>query len=193
MPTILPLNHMQNNTHKILLVDASGSMQPYEKETQDTIYSIIKELQKNTHLTLVFFDTVEYQIIVDSLISNIRPELAYLYKANGGTPITDSIYKAVQDITNDIKDIEQLNEEHKFFIWTDGVENSSKFVKSTDLGRLIKHFTDNFHWDFQFIGPKSQEQGIKAYTDSINIPAENVTLFANITEGLKEMKEKTIS
>jgi hypothetical protein len=46
--------------------------------------------------------------------------------------------------------------------------------------------------EFSIIGLKSQV-GIRQYTDSIKIKKENVTLYANMTEGLKEMKEKTIS
>jgi hypothetical protein len=41
--------------HTILLVDASGSMSSYEKETRESICSIIKELDKQTHFTLWYF------------------------------------------------------------------------------------------------------------------------------------------
>ncbi len=179
--------------HIILLVDASGSMSGFTEETRKTIYSIIKDSKPDIHFTLIFFDTLEYKVVCDDYIRNICPELGYLYKANGGTPITDSVYKAIQDITNNVNDIELLSDKHKFVIFTDGEENASKFVKSEDLGRAIEHFTENFGWDFQFIGPKSQERGIKAYTDSIKIKSENVTLYASMSEGLEEMKNKTIN
>lgn len=183
----------KNNNHTILIVDASGSMIPYEDETRKSIYSIIKELNKDTHFTLIFFDTNEYKIVVDDWTSKIAPELGYTYKGNGGTPITDSIYKAIQDITNSVSYLEQLSENHKFVVFTDGQENSSKYVKSEDLGRAIEHFTDNFGWNFQFIGPKSEEKGITEYANSIKIKKENLTLYADMSEGLKEMREKVIS
>lgn len=179
--------------HTILLVDASGSMSSYQDETRKSIYSIIKELDKETHFTLVFFDDMAYNIIADDRVTNIPPELGYTYKSYGNTPITDSIYKAIQDISNSIKDLEQLSENHKIITFTDGYENASKYVKSEDLGRAVEHFTDNFGWNFQFIGPKSQEVGIRQYTDSIKIKKENVTLYANMAEGLEQMKQTTIS
>lgn len=179
--------------HTILLVDASGSMSPHIEETRKSIYSIIKELNKDIHFTLVFFDTTEYKVVLDDWVSNICAELAYTYKASGGTPITDSAYKAIQDITKNIQDLERLNESHKFIIFTDGQENSSKYVKANDLGCAIEHFTDNFGWNFQFIGPKNEEASIRTYTDSIKIKKENVTLYANMAEGLEQMKQTTIS
>lgn len=179
--------------HVILLVDASGSMSSYVKETRETIHSIIKELNQDIHFNLIFFDTTEYKTVADDWVRNVPPELAYLYKAIGGTPITDSVYKSVQDITKDISDIEKLSEKHRIIIFTDGEENSSTHVKSEDLGRLVEHFTENFGWDFQFIGPKSQETGIRKYTDSIKIKSENVILYAEMSEGLKEMKDKVVN
>ncbi len=179
--------------HTVLLVDASGSMSSHTDETRKSIYSIIKELNKNTHFTLIFFDTGNYKIVLDDYISNIYPELAYTYEACGGTPITDAVYKAIQDITNSVANIEQLSENHKFVIFTDGQENSSKFVKNEDLGRAVEHFSNNFGWNFQFIGPKDEEKTIRDYTNSIKIKKENVSLYANVSDGLKEMKEKVIN
>lgn len=198
MPKILPLRQYEqgrakSKDHIILLVDCSGSMHSFEKETRETIFSIIEELDNNKHLTLVFFDDCRYNIVCDDLISNICPELAYTYKTYGGTPITDSLYKSIQDITTQISGLEQLNENHKFILFTDGYENASTYVKDHDLGRAVEHFTDNFNWKFEFIGPKSQEIGIKQYTDRIKIKSENVTLYSDISEGLKEMKESVIA
>lgn len=200
MPNIKPLRDFGAESservganHIILLVDASGSMWSHVNETRESICSIIKELDKDTHLNLIFFNTREYQIVTDDWCRNIAPELAYTYNAHGGTPITDSVYKAIQDITSSLGDIEKLSDKHKIIIFTDGEENSSEYVKSEDLGRAIEHFTDNFGWDFQFIGPKSQEGGIKNYTNLIKIKAENVTLYAEMSDGLKSMKEKVIS
>ncbi len=179
--------------HIILLVDASGSMHPHVKETRESIYSIIKELDNDIHFSLIFFDTANYNIVADDWVNNICPELAYTFDDYGGTPITDSVYKAIQDITNGMGQIEQLSEDHKFIIFTDGGENSSKYVKSEDLGRAIEHFTEYFGWDFKFIGPKSEEKEINKYTSNIKIKKENVSLYASVSEGLKEMKEKVIA
>lgn len=184
---------MNTKEHVILLVDASGSMSDFQKETRKSIYSIITKLDKNTHFTLVFFDTGAYNIVADNYVKNIEPNVAYAYKSNGGTPITDSVYKAIQEITKQIDDIELLSEKHKFIIFTDGEENSSKYVKETDLGRAIEHFSSVFGWNFQFIGPKSQEKGIKKYTQSIQIKPENITLYASVADGLKAMEQQTIN
>ncbi len=178
--------------HTILLVDASGSMQEYEQETRESIFSIINGLGKDIHFTLIFFDTVAYNVVLDDWVRNVTPELAYTYKANGGTPITDSVYKSIQDITNSVKELEQLSENHKFIIFTDGQENSSHYVTSEDLGRAISHFSDNFGWEFQFLGPKAQERSMKSYANQIKIKPENLTLYADMTEGLREMRKKTI-
>lgn len=174
--------------HIILLVDASGSMGTYTQETREAIFNIVKELEKDIHFTLVFFDTYQYNIVIDDQWG-IDPYKAYSFKANGGTPITDSIYKAIQDISAAVDDIELLSQEHKIIVFTDGEENSSKFVKSEELGAAIQHMTENFGWDFKFIGPRSCENGIMNYTNSIKIQKKNVSLYSEISDGLKTMKE----
>lgn len=178
---------MNKNKHLILLVDASGSMSSHEKETQEAIVEIIKGLDQDTHLTTVFFDDKEYKILINKLVKDTKPEMGYLYEARGWTPITDSVFKAIQDISTNVKDIESYSENHKFVIFTDGAENASKHVTTEDLGRAIEHFTDNFGWNFQFIGPKSEGHGITQYTNSIKIKKENVSLYASVSEGLKTM------
>lgn len=180
--------------HIVLLIDASGSMASHTKETRESIFQIIEELNKerNVHLNLIFFDTEKYNVIIDDSY-NIDPFEAYKFKANGGTPITDSIYKAIQDITNCVDDIELLSQEHKVIVFTDGEENSSKHVGSHELGAAIEHMTNNFNWEFNFIGPKSCENGVKDYTNSIKIKPENVSLYSEISEGLKSMRETAIA
>lgn len=176
------------NKHIILLVDASGSMCGAQDETREAISKIIKDTDKDTHLKIILFDTGEYKILCDNLAAKIPNQLGYLYEALGGTPITDAVYKSIQDIVADVE-LENLNQDHKFIIFTDGEENSSHYVKSSELGTAIEHFTENFNWDFNFIGPKSCEIGIKRYADQIKIKSEKVNLYANISEGLNQMVE----
>lgn len=194
MPTLKPFNssNLKENKHLLLLVDASGSMGGYIQETKDTIESIIKNLDKNTHLTLVYFDSGDYQIVIDCLVDDIDVIASKKYSARGGTPITDSLYKAIQDVTNSVE-FEQLSENHKVICFTDGEENSSKYATASELGQAIEHMTENFGWTFQFIGPKSQENGITSYTNSIKIKKENVKLYATVSEGLKNMEEMAIA
>ena len=178
--------------HLILLVDASGSMVSHEQETRDAICSIIKGLDKSNHLTLVFFDTGEYKIVANKFVSSINSNIGQIFEADGGTPITDSIYKAIQDVSNGVDDLRRLSEEHRIIIFTDGEENSSHYVENEDLGRAIEHFTENFHWDFQFVGPKTQGAGIKAYAESIKIKGENICLYTDVSEGLAMMKDAAL-
>lgn len=182
-----------SNQHTVLLVDKSGSMTSHTKETQDSIKSIIEEMDRKTHFTLVFFDHEEYQIVKDDLIRNINPAVAYLYQARGWTPITDSVYKAIQDIVMKVKEVEELSQPHRIIIFTDGHENSSEYVTAEDCGTAIEHFTENFGWEFKFIGPKSQEQDITRYTNTLKIGKENVVLYASVSEGLEAMKEMAIA
>lgn len=178
--------------HLTLLIDASASMVGYTEETRKSVCDIIGTLDPKTHLTLVFFDTREYEIIVSNFVSRINPNIGNLFDSRSGTPITDSIYKAIQDITSEISELEHLSEEHKFVIFTDGEENSSHYVGAEDLGQAIDHLTNEFHWDFKFIGPKSQESGIKSYTESIKIKKENVSLYTDVSEGLNIMKDVAV-
>lgn len=180
------------NKHTILLVDASGSMSSHTEDTRRAICSIIKELDKSVHLTLVFFDTERYNVVCDDCVINIAPEVAYTYKSLRGTPITDSIYKSIQDIISSVP-LEGLIDPHKIIVYTDGEENSSHYVTVEDCGRAIEHMTENFGWDFQYIGPKSEEEGIRKYTGFLKIRAANVTLYADMSEGLKEMREVVLA
>jgi len=176
-----------------LLVDASQSMGKYTKETQESIVSLIKGADQDSYLKLVFFDRDQYQIVANDKISNIAPELGYLFRSRGWTPITDSIHKSINDIVDTVTDIRQLNEKHKFVIFTDGEENTLRYTTKEALGGAIQHMTENFGWDFQFIGPKSCESGVKQYTDSIKIKKENVTLYSDMSEGLKAMENQVVN
>lgn len=180
-------------THKILLVDASGSMSLFVNDTKKTIKSIIEKLDTDTHFNLIYFDSEDYNVVADDWKSFVPHDAADKYYARGNTPITDSVYKAIQDTTNEIDDIESLSEPHKVIIFTDGQENDSRHVKSEDLGRAVDHFSSMFGWDFQFIGPKSCEDSIKNYTETIKIKKENVSLYADMKEGLRMMEQKTIN
>lgn len=184
---------MSTTKHVTLLVDASGSMVYYVKETKKSIRSIMKSLGEDVHFTLVFFDSGEYKIVANSWANYLDKDIGDSYAACDNTPITDSVYKAIQDTIIPIDDIGWLSEEHRIIIFTDGAENSSTHVTSADLGRAIEHFTDNFGWNFQFIGPKSCERGITSYTNSIKIRPENVTLYASVADGLKAMERLTVA
>lgn len=173
--------------HKIVLVDASGSMASYTDETKKAIKNIIQNMNPNHHLTLVYFDSANYFIAAKGLVSKIKSKIANLYSPNASTPITDSVYKAIQDITMRNSGIEYLSAKYEFIIFTDGEENSSHYVSADKLGAAIEHFTKIFNWKFQFIGPKSCEKGINQYVQSIKIEKENVTLYADVTDGLKTM------
>lgn len=179
--------------HTILLVDASGSMQSHVQETRNTIADIIKGISKNIYFSLVFFDDRKYNIIIDNKQGNIAPSLANKYYARGNTPITDAIYKAIQNVTHNNKDISNLAHKYKFIIFTDGLENASKYATASELGVAIKHFKENFGWEFQFIGPKSDGLNITRYAESININQNDITLYSCIADGLKQMKQLTIN
>jgi len=179
--------------HITLLIDESGSMGPHTTEARAAITSLLKGVDKSSHIKLIFFDGANYRVIQDCLGSDVVPEIAALYKPSGGTPITDAVYKSIQDSSLQTTDIRQLDEKHKTIIFTDGEENSSKYSEPEDLGRAIEHLTENFGWDFQFIGPKNCERGILNYTNSIKIKRENVTLYSDMSEGLKAMENQVIN
>lgn len=177
--------------HVICLIDQSGSMHGHEKETREAIINIIKGLEAKTHLKLVFFDSDEYQRVADDLVVNIIPEIGYIYKARGGTPITDTLLKCVQETTEDLT-LEHLNEDHCVVVFTDGQDNSNQHSTPEEVGAAISHLTENFGWEFKFLGPKSEEVGITSYANSIKIKPENLTLYSDVKSGLKEMQAQVL-
>lgn len=179
--------------NKILLVDASGSMSSYEFETCSAIKSVIESLEPNTRLTLVYFDSGEYEVVAKDYAKNINPDVAQKYSARGSTPITDAFYKAIQDATDEVKEIESLSGDYTIILYCDGGENDSKYATPEMLAAAIEHMTQYFGWKFQFLGPKSEERSISQYAESIKIKSEDVTLYASMSEGLKEMKEKVLA
>lgn len=178
----------------ILLVDASGSMSSYLNTTKDTIKSIINDLQKNDFVYLGYFNSSFFQIAANDYVKNIDvSQAASMYRANGGTPITDAVYKAIVDCVEQFQSAEELNTKHRFVIFTDGEENSSYRATSQELGQAIEHLSDSFGWEFQFIGPKNQSEEISKYTQTIKVRPDNVTLYSDMTDGLKEMRSKVLA
>jgi len=174
--------------HKILLIDGSGSMSPHTKEAQSTISSIVKSTPRNDRLKVVVFDSERFEELCNDRAQNISTSIGDCYSAQGATPITDALYKIIQDEVLSAKTTPALNESYKVVVFTDGYENFS-FQKTPDeLGVALNHFKENFGWEFVFVGPADTGESVRQYAESINIVAQNTKTYKTVADGLKEIK-----
>lgn len=141
-------------TEIVFILDASGSMYGFEKDTVGGFNSIIdsqKEEEGTAFVTTIVFND-RHKIIHDRTDIRETPLLTEKdYQTNGCTALLDSVGYAIEHISNIHKysRIEDVPEKTIFTITTDGMENTSKKYSYADIKRLIENKKE-LGWDFVF-------------------------------------------
>lgn len=193
-------------TELVFILDKSGSMQGLEKDTIGGFNSAIikqKELQGECYVTTVLFDN-EYELLHDRIdvkaISNITTKEYYV---GGTTALLDAIGKTIDKIVNVQRSKAEDYQAEKviFVIITDGEENSSNEYSSKKVKKQIEYQTQNFNWEFIFLGANidavetAQTIGIKSNrAQNFHADEEGVALnFEVMSEAICSMRCSTLS
>lgn len=148
---------MKNNlTELVFIIDRSGSMEGFERDTIGGFNSMIERQRSEEGEVLVstvLFDNFS-KVIHDRVpIAQVAPMTERDYFVGGGTALLDAIGGAIHHIGNVHKYArrEDVPEHTVFVITTDGMENASRTYSSTRVKEMIKRQTEKYGWEFIFV------------------------------------------
>ena len=143
-------------TEIVFILDKSGSMSGYEKDTIGGFNSTIEKQKKEEGTAIVstvLFDH-EIEVIHDRIsIEKIPTMTDKDYQVRGTTALLDAIGGAIHHIGNIHKYArpEDVPEHTIFIITTDGMENASRNYDSRKVKEMIKSQQDRYGWEFIFL------------------------------------------
>ena len=182
---VVPKN---NITELVFILDRSGSMAGFEKDTIGGFNSTIEKQKKQNgkvYVSTVLFDNVS-EVIHDRVdISEIKPMTDADYEVRGCTALLD----AVGDSIKHIKRVQgYMPEEYKagrviFVITTDGEENASRKYTRAAVKKMIGERTEKYGWEFLFVSANidSEESGA-----AIGISEDRCASYLQTEEGFAE-------
>lgn len=179
---------MRDATDITIILDRSGSMSSIKTDTIGGVNQFVSEQQKvagECRLTLTQFDTQDPQeIVADAvLIADFKPLTDSTFLPRGGTPLYDAVGLAIVRTGERLSKISEADRPNKviFVIVTDGEENSSREYTRSQVFDMVKVQTDQFNWQFAYIG--TNHDALKAAA-SISISAANALAYGAHSRGV---------
>lgn len=173
-------------TEIILLVDKSGSMERIKRDTEGGINTFIEEQRKvpgKCKVTLVTFSGNHNMVYSAVDISDVpRFELS----PTGSTALLDAIGHTINSVGERLSALKEEERPGKIFfvISTDGEENASKEFTRAHIFDKIKHQTDQYKWEFVFLG--ANQDAIQV-GHSIGINAQRAVTYSANAVGTKSL------
>jgi len=137
-----------------VLLDRSGSM---ASVLNDTIHGFNyftnqqKKLKGKANLTLVQFDSVGIDTILDAVPIKHVPSLILIPRGN--TPLLDAIGGTIERTkTRFLRKRGKQPDKVLFVIVTDGEENASRKFTKSDINKLIGEASKELDWQFIYLG-----------------------------------------
>ena len=133
-------NNLPKKTLVVFILDESGSMEAYKKDTIEGFNEYIETLQsddKPTIMKLITFSTRNTKVLVDAKdVMEVRGITRDSYIPSGGTPLLDAIARGILD-TDDYIEWSEEEVNIMFTIMTDGLENSSRIFSASQVSDMI--------------------------------------------------------
>lgn len=143
-------------THICIVLDSSGSMGGVQSETKISFNNFVEEQKKiDGDVTIdVYQFASKVKKIVDFKNINDISDLMSDYRCDGWTALNDAICIAIDEVGNKLASLSEDERPEKvlFMILTDGEENYSKEFSSSDVKNKINHQTEQYKWDFLYLG-----------------------------------------
>lgn len=174
----------QGLTHIIFVVDRSGSMQGIAKDMiggYNTFIQTQKELSAECFVSFYQFDDIYETVFERTPLAQVQVLDAKTYLPRGSTALYDAIGFTIDSYG---KYLAELPEEERpdrilFVTITDGLNNASKTFTVEAVRDKIKHQTENYKWDFVFLG-----SNIDAWSagESLGVAADSTLQMSSVAD-----------
>lgn len=175
-------------TEIVFILDRSGSMSGYEKDTIGGFNATLekqKQEEGKAIVSTVLFDH-EIEVVHDRIsIENIPLMTNKDYQVRGTTALLDAIGGAIHHIGNIHKYArpEDVPEHTIFIITTDGMENASRNYDSRRVKEMIQRQQDRYGWEFIFLA--ANIDAVET-ADRYGIRRERAVNYCQTPEGVQE-------
>ena len=147
----------QDYIHICIVLDASGSMSPMERETRQILKDFIyKEKQQpgKTVLDVYQFNSDVRHLLKSIDLSNVDNRFVDHYSCGGCTAMNDAICIAIDELGKKFSQMPECDRPADILvaILTDGEENSSVEYSFDKVKDMIKHQEEKYNWTFMYLG-----------------------------------------
>jgi hypothetical protein len=176
-------------THYLLVLDESGSMDSVRQQTLDGLNEQIQAINKleaqypdhKYFINILKFDNDFRDLIIDTPVSKVRKFTSDDYKPNASTALRDAIGFGVTRLNQKIEGkIASGDAKALVIILTDGEENASLKYSPEEIKGMITKLDATQLWTFTFIGAN---QDSVTTANSYGIHASNVANYRSSTKG----------
>lgn len=129
-----------------LLLDASGSMMTLWNEAVNSINGYVKKLDKNDHVHLVAFDSIDYKVLRDMPAEHWLDIDSEDARPGASTPLYDACGRIMKQAEDD------GGAKTMLVVMTDGFENASQEYTQQQIKTKVQEWEDNRKWEVVFLG-----------------------------------------
>ena len=180
---------MKDYTHICIVLDASGSMSSIEDDTKVSFNSFIKAQREAGGKTV--FDLYQFSDEVKRLVEHVdlatfKDDLMASYNCSGCTALNDAVCIAIDTLGQELAAMKEEDrpENVLMVIITDGFENASRKFTSKDVKDRIKHQTEKYNWEFQYL---AANQDAFASGADLGIAQDNCVNFSASAAGMVQV------